>query len=155
MTKHRNQTWHAEMQEIKSTEDTAKARKQKIQEDEEDWTSWWLWFLWFCDLTSTGRNLLCWNSCFPMCFPLRLQDVQAEISKLQEDLAHESDAQKKRLTEHQYEATLRCNKQMAWWPLKTCLKVSKLCRQKWKEIWKSKLRLDTCQICQVQRMQNK
>ena len=27
-----------DMQEIKSTEDTAKARKQKIQEDEEDWT---------------------------------------------------------------------------------------------------------------------
>ena len=29
---------YVEMQEIKSTEDTAKARKQKIQEDEEDWT---------------------------------------------------------------------------------------------------------------------
>ena len=33
-----------------------------------------------------------------------VQDVQAEISKLQEDLARETDAQKKRLTEHQYEA---------------------------------------------------
>ena len=28
---------YVEMQEIKSTEDTAKARKQKIQEDEEDY----------------------------------------------------------------------------------------------------------------------
>jgi len=33
-----------------------------------------------------------------------IEEVQAEISKLQEDLAKETDAQKKRLTEHQYEA---------------------------------------------------
>ena len=32
-----------------------------------------------------------------------IEEVQAEISKLQEDLAKETDAQKKRLTEHQYE----------------------------------------------------
>eukprot|EP00438_Fugacium_kawagutii_P010576 Skav233129 [mRNA] locus=scaffold792:138991:146197:+ [translate_table: standard] len=32
------------------------------------------------------------------------QDVEAEISKLQEDLARENDSKKKRLTEHQYEA---------------------------------------------------
>ena len=33
-----------------------------------------------------------------------IEDVQAEISKLQEDLAKETDAHKKRLTEHQYQA---------------------------------------------------
>lgn len=74
---------YVEMQEIKSTEDTAKARKQKIQEDEEDWTipdyAVLICFnlfscvviliyilIWFCDLTSENFAETAVFRCFPI-----------------------------------------------------------------------------------------
>ena len=160
---------YVEMQEIKSTEDTAKARKQKIQEDEEDWTIPdyavlicfnVLWYL-YAFVTWPPRILL--KQQFSVVFRLMrpVQDVQAEISKLQEDLARETDAQKKRLTEHQYEAP-RCNEQslkcdVSPWHILKLLKlhISKLC-QKWslkrnlkvKAAW-SGLILDRCKGCKT------